>query len=386
MIRFAGRRVIAPLVALLLLAVGVAPVPASAAPPGADRHPGGKLVSIRFEGHGQEVHLWDVNRSGLVLGALGTEATGIQPVLWRSYDNPVPIDLPDGHSIQMNNRGHIVGIGNDDLDGVTWLWRPNGMTYLRWPGMLVWTTALNDRDQIAGSLEHPEGDTLDQPFRWQDGEFTLLEVPEGMSGHVYEINNRGDVLGWIVNRDWSIQRTVLWRGTTMIELTPPGGGSARPFDVNDRGQIVGSYTRPGSDLLRPFLWDRGRFVDLLPDRPNSSGFAYDINESGEIVGSADNRAVLWRDGRMIDLGVPGTASVINERGDVAGEYYTVVSGSDLALRVYRWRAGRLLHSDPVIGPEVGGGVSSIDDKGRLYGGISNPGRTDEGPRIWLPAR
>lgn len=379
------RAMIAPLAAALLAATA-APVPAYSAPSAADRHPAGKLAAIQLEGHGKDVHLHDVNRSGLVLGSLGTEASGIQPVLWRDFDNPVPIDLPDGHSIQMNDRGHIIGLGNDDLDGVTWLWRPSGMTYLRWPGMLVWTTALNDRDQLAGSLEHPAGDTLAQPFRWQNGQFTLLEVPEGMSGHVHQVNNRGDVLGWVVDRSWSTLLTVLWRGTTMTVLTPPGGGTIQPFDLNDRGQVVGGYTRLGSDAMRPFRWENGRFVDLIPGRSDAGGAAYDINESGEIAGSVDNRAVLWRAGRMIDLGVPGNTSVINERGDVAGEYYTVVSGSDLAFRVYRWRNGRLLLSAPVIGPEVTGRVSIIDDRGRLFGRISNPNLDGGGPRVWVPAR
>jgi uncharacterized membrane protein len=384
MSRTTVQRMVAP-IAALLITMTVAPVPAYSAPPGADRGPATALATIRLETRGQIGRLYDVNRSGLVLGALLDGADGTQPVLWRDYRNPIPIDLPPGHSMQLNDRGHIAGIGNDELDLATWLWRPSGVTVLRWPGMLVWMSSLNNRDQIVGSLEHPAGDTPRQPFRWQDGRFTLLEVPAGMHGSANRINNRGDVLGSVANQDRSIQMTVLWRGGRMTELSPPGGGTVHPFDFNDQGQVVGGYTRPDSDVLRPFKWERGRFTDLLPGRPDARGAAQDINESGEIVGFADNRAVLWRGGRMIDLGLEGSANDINDRGEVAGGHYSYVSRTDLAFRAFRWRDGRLIYSAPVIGPEINGGVS-IDERGRLIGSISNPGRDSEGLYAWIPTR
>jgi probable HAF family extracellular repeat protein len=51
--------------------------------------------------------------------------------------------------------------------------------------------------------------------------------------------------------------------------------------------------------------------------------AYDINNSGQIVGETyltaggPSRAVLWQDGKIVDLG-PGLAEGINNKGVVIG--------------------------------------------------------------------
>nr|MDT0663493.1 hypothetical protein [Micromonospora sp. DSM 115978] len=386
------RPAVRPMVALLaalLLAVTVAPVPAYSASPGADRDPAAGLATIPFETRGKIGRFHDISRSGLVLGDLLDRAGGTDPVLWRSYDNPIPLDVPESDSMRMNERGHLAGVGKGDLAGVSWLRRPSGMTYLRWPGMSVRMRDLNDRGQVAGSLEHPRDATPAQPFRWQDGEFTLLEVPEGMSGRALKMNNRGDALGEVVNSDRSIEMAVLWRGTSMTVLSPPGGGMVRAFDLNDRGQVVGDYWPSGTDLLRPFRWERGRFIDLLPGRPDSVGGAYDINESGEIAGFADTRAVLWRGGRIVDIGVEGSADVINERGDVAGMHHAGGPPvDDFTVRAFRWRNGRLLYSEPATGPDIHAGVNAIDDRGRVVGFLINPGQGGAMGYLhaWMPAR
>lgn len=141
----------------------------------------------------------------------------------------------------------------------------------------------------------------------------------------------------------------------------------------DRGQVVGLIEIAGGDLSHPFLWQDGRLVDLLAGQPETHGSASDINNAGEIVGSVSSvGAVLWRDGRRIELGVDGSPRWINERGVIAGGLYTPVGSSDYKAQVYRWHRGRLLLSAPVIGAEVSMGITGIDDQGRIVGRIDDP--------------
>ncbi|HEX2185964.1 MAG TPA: hypothetical protein VHN78_10720, partial [Chloroflexota bacterium] len=94
----------------------------------------------------------------------------------------------------------------------------------------------------------------------------------------------------------------------------------------NRGQVVGvSYNLPpggdapdaegnGADAAA-FLWERGVLTDLGP------GEARAINHAGDIAGSHNGRAFLFRAGFRIDLGTLGgrmTALSLNECGEVVG--------------------------------------------------------------------
>lgn len=52
-------------------------------------------------------------------------------------------------------------------------------------------------------------------------------------------------------------------------------------------------------LKNAFLYDGTTVTDLDPDAGNTLG--YDINNAGEVVGVADDRAVLYADGGLFDL-------------------------------------------------------------------------------------
>ena len=87
-------------------------------------------------------------------------------------------------------------------------------------------------------------------------------------------------------------------------MNKPGPISAKPLSallgsaINDAGWVTG-YGFTGGGRAHAFLYDGTSMTDLTPAA--SSSAAYDINDLGEVVGTVDDRAFLYANGKMIDL-------------------------------------------------------------------------------------
>jgi probable HAF family extracellular repeat protein len=134
----------------------------------------------------------------------------------------------------------------------------------------------------------------------------------------------------------------------------PGGASSAAFWINSDGLVVGNSENgitdpliPGFPEVRAVLWNQGKIIDLGTLGGNQS-FAEAVNDRNQIVGVALNvdsdtfsfydlfvggssngtqtRAVLWDHGIIQDLGTLGgfdaAAFLVNQRGQVAGFSYT----------------------------------------------------------------
>ncbi|TMK68840.1 MAG: HAF repeat-containing protein, partial [Actinobacteria bacterium] len=115
--------------------------------------------------------------------------------------------------------------------------------------------------------------------------------------------------------------------------TLPGFRDCQATMINDRGQVVG-WCNAGA-VSHGFLWQHGKTTDLGPTQM-FRGPA--INEHGLVLGTGSKGAFLWRDGRRIWLG-PGTDAVaINDRGEVVGDRRTPSAES----RAFLWQNGKLV--------------------------------------------
>ncbi len=208
---------------------------------------------------------------------------------------------------------------------------------------------------------------------------TDLGTLGGSSSDSRSISNRGQIVGLSEPEGWG-NLGYLYEHGEMTALYPSTGSGTwvAPLAVNERGQIVGqaSLTTPsGSNKTTAFLWQDGVWTDLIPE--NVYGAAYDINDSGDVVGErvdpSSDRLVpfIRRNGTLLDLGGMAGVSAINNREQVVG-YASKPGGlSHAAL----WTDG--LMTD--LGALEGGSFSranDISDTGYVVGTSFTPSGTN----------
>jgi probable HAF family extracellular repeat protein len=197
---------------------------------------------------------------------------------------------------------------------------------------------------------HPE-----HPFLWSEGKITDLgTLGNGLFAEGTAINNLGEVAGFS-NLKNGERHAFAFHNGKLTDLGPTGQES-RAFAINDSGVVAGSMSIPFVGHTDATLWINGKATDLglLPGEGGIFTDASGINNSNEVVGAGDNkesleRAFLWRNGTMTDIGTLGgpqaSANAINNSGQVAGSAQTSTEAShgfiyqngkmtDLGLNIY----------------------------------------------------
>lgn len=235
----------------------------------------------------------------------------------------------------INEAGQVVGYATTaSLKYHAFLWDNGVMTDLGTlpTGSTSRAFGLNDNSQVVGFAfdGSAAGGAHNHAFLWENGVMTDL-FPEPAHSVANAINDAGQVVG-----QYNLNRPFIWQNGGFIELGSFGGGNSWGYalDINNAGQVVGSSpVNNGSEGLsqHAFLWEGGVMIDLgaLPGLPDSRAHA--INELGQVVGfssffdpdTTDEifESFLWEDGVMIDLGVPGDlnrAHDINDSGQIVG--------------------------------------------------------------------
>lgn len=188
----------------------------------------------------------------------------------------------------------------------------------------------------------------------------------------------------------------LWRDGRMEDLGTLGGTESSARDVNDAGQVVGVAEadsgrgprrfppRPGRRELveifeRAFLWEDGRMQDLgtLGGRTSE---AHAISERGWVVGASQvdpgrlhdvsRHAFLWRDGRMEDLGTLGGAGSVahdvSDDGLVVGASQTAPDRSGrIGVHAFVWENGRMRDLGTLGGRESR--AYGVNEEGQVVG-------------------
>jgi len=145
---------------------------------------------------------------------------------------------------------------------------------------------------------------------WDEDQLVLLDTPDEPGGVALGIDERGTVTGW-TRVDGLIHATV-WHNGVPLDL----GARMDPalpsvaYASNPRGQIVGE-TGLTFGTRRAVLWQDGRAIDLnqyVPPELQQQGLylaaAWDINLGGTIVGATYNDLTGATGGYVLTPAIP----------------------------------------------------------------------------------
>src|SRR5688500_6624027 len=103
-----------------------------------------------------------------------------------------------------------------------------------------------------------------------------------------------------------------------------------------------------------------------------SAHANDVNEAGQVVGYAGNRAFVWQDGALTALptlgGTAGMAEAINEHGQIVGS--STLTTPPTGNRAVLWDNGGITHLTPALGQGETSSAMGINDAGEIVGNIN----------------
>jgi probable HAF family extracellular repeat protein len=280
--------------------------------------------------------------SALVLAATGIAVPAAAAPAERTYTyvdlGLLPgIPLPAGQSGArgVNTSGQVVGTTDDNNGGgaTAFVWRDGRMTALGSldPGFFSGSGgfAINDAGVVVGQTSVKRTEPP-HAMLWRDGVMTDLGTGfgPGSFSRAEDINNSGLVVGVRAATQLGRQRATMWRDGRIIALPGLSARNAEAMAVNDTGEVVGT-AQLGTGAWRAVRWVNRRIQDLgtLGSGPGS-GWAADISNTGVVVGAAPVpgpgvHAFAWRDGVMRDLGTLPTARSseaygVNDRDQAVG--------------------------------------------------------------------
>jgi uncharacterized membrane protein len=193
-----------------------------------------------------------INNVGQVVG----RTSGAQPIRW---DDTTPVDLQVmgwGDAYDINDGGQSVGWMQDSnfSDRVPVRWDDLSPVVLPLPvgeqyGS-VFAYAINNSGQIAGRLQH-------DPVRWDNDIPIVLDLlPGTYLDAVSDINNTGQVVGWVVDSLTGNPIPVIWDDTSPMPLPLPVGVSrGYALGLNDFGQVVGYVDVGNEGICYAARWD-----------------------------------------------------------------------------------------------------------------------------------
>lgn len=203
------------------------------------------------------------------------------------------------------------------------------------------------------------------------------------------LNDTGKVVGWSAARcglDPSCGHGFIWdMASGMLELPAPTGATGPwfPHDINESGQVVGTAQLIPGDPFRAVHWASPiSSPTVLPTLPgyNDTAIANAINDSGVVVGYLTNwvgapiggveQGFQWTPSVGISpVGNPTNfANDINNNGVIVGSY----KSNPMAIaptQPYLW--------DPLLGGRslsaAGGSAQAINDLGQVVGMVAGSG-------------
>jgi probable HAF family extracellular repeat protein len=179
-------------------------------------------------------------------------------------------------------------------------------------------------------------------------------------------------------------RPFLWQFGHMSALPTLGGNNGQASDINNRGEIAGTAGTTVTDsgcppfqTSLPVLWEGGRVRALPTVGGDPDGIAFAINNRGHAVGDTGIcagaiHAVSWENGTALalqDFGTGATAQGINNEGQIVGIVGSADNTTEFAAL---WRNGVLTNLGTLPGDFAAIGTG-INDRGQIVGSTLDSG-------------
>jgi len=235
----------------------------------------------------------DINSDGYVAGMSGDRVVRRGPA-GTVVELGTPGAQPGSESaLAMNALGWVVGTSGDR----SYFWTPCSGTMTLGPKSSV-AMDVNLAGDIAGFYDvASEGQTPSaRAIVWKAWSHERVELgtlrPEHTWSWAEAINDRGWVVGWSghpAGRNAAQMWGFLWTPQDgMIDLGSFGGqGRTEAADINTHGEVVGT-----SDL-HAFVWRKETGMERLPEMGGNISRAIAINDWGDIIGTVDGKPVVW---------------------------------------------------------------------------------------------
>lgn len=251
-----------------------------------------------------------VNEKGVAVGQSMLSDGNFHATLWNGGTVDLGTLGVDTQSIafSLNDSGTVVGVSYNygDLQPHAFRWQSGSLSplgdfsphYVDAAGVIVGHRTIYNAANL----------WVDQACRWTGGSFEDLGTLGGNSSDAMSQNSSGVAVGQSFLANNQTVRACAWVGGAPHDLgTIAGTTSARSaaMGINDVNQVVGwSEVAGGQNHACLFQLDASGNVLQRTDLgylANGSSTAFDVNNSGVVVGSSDYRGFVWQSGIMREL-------------------------------------------------------------------------------------
>jgi probable HAF family extracellular repeat protein len=224
---------------------------------------GADVTELRGPG-GEQVAPNDINDQGQVVGQLIQNPNEI-PAIGHAFvgQNGITTDLgtlggPSSAAAANNEAGQIVGWSQTAAGEYHLvIWQNRTVIDLgTLGGGLLSPAEINGSGQIVGSLARVWPGPL-RAFLWENGVLTRIGDWSRSESIAYDINEAGEVVGYVIPGDCVGDPTYCWRAFVWKNgvMTDLGAGfmASIAFAINDAGVIVGT-ARVANDTWHAMMW------------------------------------------------------------------------------------------------------------------------------------